>query len=1118
MNKIGQEEETINDESTLLLFAKIVTDESKQYECFQELEYLRIKEVDREKDCDFESNYSKNMINANDKNIYSLYLNNMNKLSLISSKNNQEYFSCYNVYSNCLSLRSTINNKTTDDLTKIDLYNTNEKLQIINVSDTEQNALNKNIEIGLISNVLEDKQSINYLLIPSNPPEKSLCPDVSYLKTDFSTLALSQEIPLYHSPKTSQNQDKKQNFKVENLSNNIFVHQNSEMMIKKTDNNVENNTNDFFLKKKKKIHINYTEYNDCKKTKSSSTDKVVNLETETKKNYTDNNYKDKYNFETNQIDLKNPSETVSNSIDLKSLFSNGTSTSNHINSLKNLHFIILDENNQSMKSNNSIFSNDNDKPQETSDLNTFLDSSDNLKSIYDNNFINDKNEDLSTSVNENFNDEFKMNLNTIPSKINTDQNETHKYDSIDNFEVPYLDSYKVNPDSGLIGCICGVDDDDGFTIQCDVCFRWQHCFCMGFKSGKEIPDDEYKCYYCDKKKWGLFDSQESKKKTLNRLLVEKNVNELKNQNSTFKIKRKNYSLDKKKKSDTKINKKKKSLFINSNNSSNFELQKKHELSEESDNNDLPFLLYSKLLENKFKNNEIKVALQNFYITIYKNSARKKIIQKQNFSFQDFEIFYLFQYESLLNNDFFFKSQDNTSNISKISLKNRMLKKKIKIDVKKLSDQRQDDFNESSDFGLFISSTNKKSMTIPKNTIIIECIGEIDSFDNYKNNSINQFSIWGSTKPSVQKVTLKNNEDSVLELVIDSRFFGNESRFIRKSCPLTANCEIKKIFVPEINSFKFLIKTSKNIDLNVNSFEEELRLSWDWDKNHPISKLYKNDFNGYSESNVKELSSINNFIHFTHCGCTTSNSYSFCVFNKINKICKNPVETKNTTLKCLDSSYENINMELLKSVNNDSSESNSYSGSNTINYLDLNDTSSDLTFNSKESDLISFCKSVQDSFKILKVSEINNNLYDINFLKNLELPFSLISEIKIKIENFINHDLNNIFDEVGDLFKKKKINNPENNSRNFKNLETKIINEFILKINQFEKAIYSIESLNDLKNKDNEMYQKNTNFFKEFKLNEKEKNEISCEIVIDEKKKTPSNTIKLSFSDYKKNLK
>ncbi|KAK6509893.1 hypothetical protein TWF481_004621 [Arthrobotrys musiformis] len=46
-----------------------------------------------------------------------------------------------------------------------------------------------------------------------------------------------------------------------------------------------------------------------------------------------------------------------------------------------------------------------------------------------------------------------------------------------------------------IRCFCGYDSDDGFTIQCDRCFHWQHARCVNIKP-TSVPDT-FICYYCE---------------------------------------------------------------------------------------------------------------------------------------------------------------------------------------------------------------------------------------------------------------------------------------------------------------------------------------------------------------------------------------------------------------------------------------------------------------------------------------------------------------------------------------------------------------------------------------------------------------------------------------------
>lgn len=91
------------------------------------------------------------------------------------------------------------------------------------------------------------------------------------------------------------------------------------------------------------------------------------------------------------------------------------------------------------------------------------------------------------------------------SRSNSDTNETAEW--------PVPDSYIVNIDSGVITCICGFDDDDGFTIQCDHCNRWQHAICYNIKDIETAPDD-YLCNVCYPRN---LDVKRAKKKQLERL-------------------------------------------------------------------------------------------------------------------------------------------------------------------------------------------------------------------------------------------------------------------------------------------------------------------------------------------------------------------------------------------------------------------------------------------------------------------------------------------------------------------------------------------------------------------------------------------------------------------------
>ena len=56
-------------------------------------------------------------------------------------------------------------------------------------------------------------------------------------------------------------------------------------------------------------------------------------------------------------------------------------------------------------------------------------------------------------------------------------------------------------DTGTIRCICGIDDDDGFTICCDRCLIWQHGECVTMYSRAQLEKNESllpEQYLCDR--------------------------------------------------------------------------------------------------------------------------------------------------------------------------------------------------------------------------------------------------------------------------------------------------------------------------------------------------------------------------------------------------------------------------------------------------------------------------------------------------------------------------------------------------------------------------------------------------------------------------------------------
>lgn len=528
------------------------------------------------------------------------------------------------------------------------------------------------------------------------------------------------------------------------------------------------------------------------------------------------------------------------------------------------------------------------------------------------------------------------------------------------FVAPPLHTYKVDPDSGVIGCICNIDDDDGFTIQCDICFRWQHCLCMDYSTNDEIPEDEYKCYYCDKEKWGLFDPEACRINTLARLEPDNsdsnsskqkdegestaNVNDKTSDKPSGKRKVLNSGKtdDRKKRKVEQTNDAMVGVKSDNNGTAGgnkLSKERRKQLKDDFNNvpspkvDEIPSFIpnkdndllqdgftaenyqstYYKLRANDYRNHQLQTYFEQLgsqFYTRYTNLGPedKELLDIKVLSLKEFRLIpkmyvVLPNYEKHLRN--------NKQSILEIP--------KYSVQVKAYSDAQKQKFNGISKLGLFIqhsskvekfdrsekpekneksdknekvdnSSNNKDSdentedfeEVIPKGTPILEYFGVLDLFSEYRDNKTNQYHIWGTTKPKVLKSTLsmldEGQKTTDLDVVLDSRFVGNETRFIRKACPGATNCEIEKYYIPELNAFKFLVVTSKDISLSNDSADEELRLPWEWDEIHPIRKMYGDEANEiegvkFDQLSEKERSllvgTIDNILYFTECGCSTT---------------------------------------------------------------------------------------------------------------------------------------------------------------------------------------------------------------------------------------------------------
>lgn len=444
-------------------------------------------------------------------------------------------------------------------------------------------------------------------------------------------------------------------------------------------------------------------------------------------------------------------------------------------------------------------------------------------------------------------------------------------------QVPPLEQYKVDPDSGLIGCICGLEDDDGFTIQCDVCFRWQHCVCMGYKTNEEVPEDEYKCYYCDVNKHGRFDAELCKKETLERLgeAAEVKLSPVKRKHLTSledsKRRKQAKPEIKREKSKDKVPPKEEEKAAPAPAPVEFVPNKQNEQLEEGVLAEFYQSVYYKLRNNDYKRPSVRQWLEQLGHQVQTQPSNVVKMSLVEFDAIKFSRVILPNHQKHIQerNELRRNKSFNTT----------------AVQIKSYNDNPKQKFNGITRLGLFISGRLGET-TIPANTPVMEYLGEVNTFANYKNDKLNQYGLWGTTKPQVVRANVTVDEKDEL-VVLDARFVGNEARFIRRACPDTVNCQITPVHVGDTNTFRFLVYTTKEIELSDEKPDEELRLPWDWDAHHPILKMYGADeglkFDQFPDEEKSLLiTGVDTVLHFAECGCTTSNRTQQCALHKVRK--------------------------------------------------------------------------------------------------------------------------------------------------------------------------------------------------------------------------------------------
>lgn len=77
--------------------------------------------------------------------------------------------------------------------------------------------------------------------------------------------------------------------------------------------------------------------------------------------------------------------------------------------------------------------------------------------------------------------------NNIP--INSETNSNYIVEGGEVIKIVQMKSEEI------INCTCGITEEDGLMIQCEVCLCWQHAYCNNIERENQVPDN-YICYIC----------------------------------------------------------------------------------------------------------------------------------------------------------------------------------------------------------------------------------------------------------------------------------------------------------------------------------------------------------------------------------------------------------------------------------------------------------------------------------------------------------------------------------------------------------------------------------------------------------------------------------------------
>ncbi|ANB15088.1 histone-binding protein SET3 [Sugiyamaella lignohabitans] len=497
-------------------------------------------------------------------------------------------------------------------------------------------------------------------------------------------------------------------------------------------------------------------------------------------------------------------------------------------------------------------------------------------------------------------------ISSVPSKVEKELEPKLKQEPKLVAEPPV--EYPI--DAGIIRCICGFDDDDGFTIQCEKCNAWQHAQCVDIADEAQVPD----IYYCDQCSDRTVDVQ---------LAIERQTKRIQESVASAKKKKQRSRSRKENRTDGSPDTKTKTGGANSPKvgddasnapSSNVNSAPSENTPAEGTANTpgpatvtfAPNLVTTPNNDHDDSNEQTASSTDNTKRGRRKRQSSQESLNKMNEEAasisvnnstsghntpiprspvvesdteQDDNKFYLeqnfkCQFVAVTENRIvsesvrkYIESIPSLSHLDEDScsfLTGQEFAhiKPAKVSVRPTSDQSKQKFMGFSKFGLFLESG------IQRHRFVIEHFGEIMFQRDYKSNPVNQYRLFGCPKPGVLFVPS-------LDIAIDSRRIGSEAGFIRNSCK--PNIKFSTIVVEgntsHVHFAAFALEPIKA--------GTELTVGWDWDPKHPVHKISGDDSDSLSIEERQFLVRSSKMIQQRGIECACK-SGADCVLTKMKK--------------------------------------------------------------------------------------------------------------------------------------------------------------------------------------------------------------------------------------------